>query len=197
MRLPGLPADALDPPPARSHLPVPARRHWRGVGGDHAVERAELIAPLPSLAPSRRRLPAASVLQPCLWGNLVETPRLTPSDYLRLRRVAAGLSVADAARRLIESPADQRRAEEFLRRLETPGRTALYRSTIAHLLQAFPFDPDAYWQLAEEPRHRHPRICHGCGCSAHDRCSDAEGGACHWVEQDRCSACSQGARRCA
>ncbi|UYY78431.1 hypothetical protein [Sphingomonas sp. R1] len=148
-------------------------------------------------APARRRPPLSSVLQPSFWPGLSETPLLTPSDYLRLRRTAAGLSIAEAATRLIDSRADQRRAEEFLRRLETPGRTALYRSTIAHLLHAFPFDPAVYWQLAEEPQQRHPRICHGCGCSAHDRCADADGGCCRWVEQDRCSACSQGGRPCA
>lgn len=145
-------------------------------------------------APARRRPPIASVLQPSLWPALLEAPRLTPSDYLRLRRAAAGLSIAEAARKLIDSRADQRRAEEFLRRLETPGRTALYRSTVAHLLRAFLFDPSVYWQLAEEPMHRHPRICRGCGCSAHDRCTDAAGGACHWAEQDRCSACCAGGR---
>lgn len=156
-----------------------------------------MIAPLPGLAAQRRRMPAISVLQPTLWPDLDEAQRLTPSDYLRLRRIAAGLSIADAARRLVESPADRPRAEGFLRRLETPGRTALYRSTILHLLQAFPFDPDVYWQLAEEPPHRQPRICRGCGCSAHDRCSDAEGVACRWIAQDRCSACSEGGRPCA
>lgn len=156
-----------------------------------------MIAPLLIATPARRRMPAASVLQPSLWPHLAESPRITPSDYLRLRRVAARLSIAEAADRLIDSRADHRRAVAFLRRLETPGRTALYRSTIAHLLQAFPFDPDVYWQLAEGPLQRHPRICRGCGCSAHDRCADGEGGECHWIEQDRCSACSQGDRQCA
>ena len=156
-----------------------------------------MIAPLLIATRARRRMPAASVLQPSLWPDLAEAPRITPSDYLRLRRVAARLSIAEAADRLIDSRADHRRAVAFLRRLETPGRTALYRSTIAHLLQAFPFDPDVYWQLAEGLLQRHPRICRGCGCSAHDRCADGEGGECHWIEQDRCSACSQGDRQCA
>jgi hypothetical protein len=156
-----------------------------------------MIASQSRPAPARPRVRGASVLQPCLWPNMVETQRLTPSGYLRLRRLAAGLSMAEAARQLIDTPADQRRAEEFLRRLETPGRTALYRSTIAHLLRAFPFDPAVYWQLAEEPIHRHPRICIGCGCTTHDRCTNSEGGACRWIEQDRCSACSQGGIQCA
>lgn len=77
---------------------------------------------------------------------------------------------------MADSPADRCRAEDFLRRLETPRRTALYRSTILHLLQAFRFDPDLYWQRAEEPLHRQPRTCRVCDCSAHDRCGNAEGG---------------------
>ncbi|MCD2324972.1 helix-turn-helix domain-containing protein [Sphingomonas sp. IC-56] len=104
------------------------------------------------------------------YEETLETDALAPSAYLRLRRESAGLSVREAAARLAPTNNNLDRAMSLIQRLETPGRKALFRSTIGDLARAFPLDPAVYWQLADEPAERHPRICRSCGCSQQDAC---------------------------
>lgn len=79
--------------------------------------------------PIERRRPASSVLLP-----------LTPARYLRLRRVAAGLSVDAVARSI--SANNQAEARALVMLLETEGSTARYRETVYAFADAFPIDID-------------------------------------------------------
>jgi hypothetical protein len=138
------------------------------------------------------------MLHSALFPDLPEAGPVTPWVYLRLRRRAAGLTICDAARRLAPTSADIERVEALLRRLETPGRRALYRSTIESLGTAFALDPSVYWQLVEEAPDRHPRICRDCGCSEHDACTSADGhSTCGWVNAFHCTRCADARREAA
>jgi hypothetical protein len=65
--------------------------------------------------------------------------------------------------------------------------TAKNRIHIERLAKVFPLDPDVYFQLVESPADD-IRICSGCGCSAYDPCTVAEG-PCQWRAPDACGAC--------
>lgn len=120
-----------------------------------------------------------------------ENAPLAPHAYLRLRREASGLSVKEAAAILAGDSHDVQRVASFIQRLETPGRTALYRSSVDYLRAAYPLDPAVYWQLVDEPPSRHPRVCRGCGCSTHDRCSPGDDTSCAWASPTRCTRCGR------
>ena len=127
--------------------------------------------------PGERRRPAPSVLLP-----------LTPARYLRLRRIAAGLSVDAVARSI--SANNQAEARALVMLLETEGSTARYRETVDAFADAFPIDIDVYFQLRDTPAEDHPRICRGCGCSESDPCVAGDGShTCGWRGPATCSRC--------
>lgn len=127
--------------------------------------------------PTERRRPAPSILLP-----------LTPARYLRLRRLAAGLSVDAVARSI--SANNQAEARALVLLLETDGSKARYRQTIEAFADAFPIDADVYLQLRDTPADQHPRICRGCGCSEWDPCVAGDGAhACAWRGPATCSRC--------
>ena len=121
-------------------------------------------------------------------GTSIAARIMTPANYLRLRRNAAGLSIAQIAEQLMPRIEFRSMTAAFLRVLETDGYTAKQRVHIERLAQVFPLDPDIYFQFVEEPTERHPLICSGCGCSAYDRCTGADG-ACLWRAPDACGVC--------
>lgn len=93
---------------------------------------------------------------------------LTAADYIRLRREAAGLTIAQVAKKIAPSPRDLAAATGLVELIEQPGNVARRHNTLDRLQSAFPFDPDVYRQLATEPADRHPHVCRGCGCSEYD-----------------------------
>ncbi len=115
---------------------------------------------------------------------------LTPSEFLRPRRKAAGLSVAVVAKRLYEA----RRAARSVMTvewtasvetlLETRGTAACYAEALDALRAVLPFDPDVYRQLAADPVHQHPRVCRGCGGSSWD-----DAGFEGWATPNSCTRC--------
>jgi hypothetical protein len=127
--------------------------------------------------------PAANRAVQISRGKIPLLP-ITPATYLTLRREAAGLTRMQVARRLYEIKirrffGDRRprrlfdsvaRALATIEQLEVPGARARYRPVIDVLGGIFPLDADVYHQLIDEPADRHPAICRGCGCSAHDAC---------------------------
>ncbi|MEG3182101.1 hypothetical protein [Sphingomonas sp. LT1P40] len=117
---------------------------------------------------------------------------VAPHDYVRLRRQAAGLDIAQTAARLCVAGDDQAAVRAIVRMLERPGVIARERSTIAKLVRAFPIDAEVYHQLATEPAESHPRICRGCGCSQDDACQQAEHGPCNWAGPEICTRCTDG-----
>ena len=126
-----------------------------------------------------------------LFAEMAEPEALAPSTYLLLRRRTAGLTAHEAAAKLAPTNANVDRAASLIRHLETPGRKALFRSTIDDLQRAFSFDPSVYWQLADEHVDHHPRVCRTCGCSQDDACASADGHtACSWSTPLSCSRCA-------
>jgi hypothetical protein len=121
----------------------------------------------------------------------VALPPVTPAAYLKLRREAAGLSVAAAARRLNGGQSFEQ-AARLIRQLEAKGVTARDRETVIGLADAFPLDPDVYMQLCGAPAHQHPSICRGCGCSEWDPCVSADGAhRCGWASRAACTRCGE------
>jgi hypothetical protein len=131
---------------------------------------------------------------------------ITPAQYLTLRREAAGLSRMQVARRLYAIKVrrffgDRRPRRLFdsvdqalatIEQLEIPGARSKYRPVIDVLGGIFPLDADVYHQLIDEPADRHPAICRGCGCSAHDACD----GICS-LARGVCTRCVASTRRLA
>lgn len=115
---------------------------------------------------------------------------LTPARYLALRRSAAGMSINAVAITIAANKRDLTDARDLIALLETPGAVARWPETLDALRAAFRFDPDVYRQLATEPAARHPRICHGCGCSAWDPHIDAHGiETLDWADETTCTSC--------
>ena len=133
---------------------------------------------------------------------------LSPGRYLRLRRVAAGLSERDLAQRMaavwMHGVAQHVGAENapqprtrvtirdlidqmliIVRGLELPSAVARRRDTIDAISLVLSIDPDVYWQLADSAPSRHPRICRGCGASTHDA-----GEPVNWSTASCCTACA-------
>lgn len=121
-------------------------------------------------------------------GTSLAARIMTPANYLRLRRKAAGLTIEQVAERLMPRVGFRPMVVAFLRILETDGSTARHRDHIDRLTAVFPLDPDVYYQLVNEPADRLPHICSGCGCSAYDPCTSADG-ACRFVASDACDRC--------
>ena len=116
---------------------------------------------------------------------------LTPGAYLKHRRTAAGLSIADVAARLATEPRwpEHIRAEQ-LELIEADVLAPSFQTIVA-LRAVFRFDLTVLERLVAIHAGadlRAPRLCRICACSEHDACLDGQGG-CSWVEQDLCTAC--------
>ena len=114
---------------------------------------------------------------------------LTAAAYLRLRREAAGLSIATVARALAKKPADLSAATDLVHLLEQPGNIARKIKTLYALQAIFPFDQAVYGQLAREPAEHHPQVCRGCGCSEWDT-DDARAETFAWASEHSCVRCA-------
>jgi len=143
----------------------------------------------------------------------VVTGPLTPGDYLRLRREAAGRSADQLARDLVTVIAHNRplpkrapsiaelgarymRMLDTVRLLEAPRSLCLDTELLDAIASIIPFDPAVYHQLATEPADRHPRICRSCACSDHDQCATHHE-CCRWITPQLCSHCVEGGLRMA
>lgn len=120
----------------------------------------------------------------------IALPPLSPAEYLRLRREAAKLSIADVAARIAPDSALRGEAAAFLRLIETPGARVSRNDTLLRLEAVFPFDPSVYSQLCDEPADRHPQVCRGCGCSHWDPCDTDGRGPCAWSSASTCTRCA-------
>lgn len=141
-------------------------------------------------------------------------PVMTPGAYLRLRRVAAGLTVDQVALllgRVEGSPVATRNAVAAYRNelllLEqgsgamTPERAQLLGRlqgmVVGRLHDVFAFDHQVYLDLvaiAADPEGElpRPRVCRACGCTWNHPCDHSSYGACAWVEtaDDEAPICS-------
>ena len=117
---------------------------------------------------------------------------MSPGTYLRKRREAAGLTLADVAAALATEP----RWSEIDR---LAWLTAIERDVSplalldgSALMRVFPFDQTVLTHLQlgppglETPRFM---LCQECACSAFDACR-GDGPACHWAAPGLCSRCA-------
>jgi len=111
---------------------------------------------------------------------------ITAGAYLRKRREAVGLSIAEvAAGYAVGSDRDA-----FAARLDKIERDqdAAGPATLNRMVEIFRFDRDVYRNLiAGLPAG--PTLCRVCACSWNDPCV-GRGPNCHWAEADRCSRCA-------
>ena len=125
---------------------------------------------------------------------------LTPGAYLRHRRQAAMLSLGDVAAKIHTTPRwSELERSGWLQRIEADVEQPTFRTVIA-LRQCFSFDIRVLASLvaiADGAEIDHPRLCRICACSDFDACVGRHQlaphhrpDACHWVEQDLCSACA-------
>lgn len=115
---------------------------------------------------------------------------IKPGAYLRLRREAAGLSIAEVA--TLIAPDGEPWAVTFnIDRIASieAGRQAPSATVIDALAAAFRFDRHLHGLLAGFDQVM--RICVACGCSDLDRCDDEAAGSCAWSPDhpDTCTHC--------
>ena len=117
-----------------------------------------------------------------------------PWDYIRMRREAAGLSIAQAARPFWHHGAHQADVERNFRRIETVG---IRMKRLWSMTRSFPLSLTVYRQLCDTPADRHPRLCRACGWDEWTPQLDVEGFDCTWAQADPriCSLCAQTGRR--
>jgi len=93
----------------------------------------------------------------------------TPGAYIKMRRCAAGFSVADVAARLHAEPhMDERGRTEWLELIEADAQPCSL-ATIVALRKIFDFNVDvlvALERIAQGSAERPPDICGICGFSA-------------------------------
>lgn len=127
---------------------------------------------------------------------MVLTRTLSPGAYLRHRREAAMLSIADVADMFHTQP---RWSEidriDWLGRIEADVEQPTFRTIVA-LRSCFSFDIDVLGDLvaiAHGAAIDPPRLCRICACSEFDACSigdDAPASGCGWAARDLCTACA-------
>ncbi|WP_150131282.1 hypothetical protein [Sphingobium yanoikuyae] len=124
-----------------------------------------------------------------------EPPRnvMPPWHYVHLRRRAAGLSIAQAAKPFWIRPEHQHDVERHFRNLE--AENIRYQRLYVTEGKPYFFSVEVYHQLANLPPHQHPHICVGCGWDEHSTQYDHNGDDATWsAEQpDICTRCEQGA----
>jgi len=122
---------------------------------------------------------------------------MTPGAYLKMRRCAAGKSVADVAAKIGTMPriAEHMRAEliEFIEADATPASF----DAIVAFNNVYPFDFDVLATLVRISMGGDlpaPQLCRICACSDFDRCVAATDffGAhpCGWARPDLCTRCA-------
>ncbi len=120
---------------------------------------------------------------------------ITPGTYLRLRRVAAGLSIDDVAMMIATEPRmDAIGRAEWLRLIEADVAD-IGAVAISALRYAFAFDAMVLIRLGDLrtiPDLTVPRICINCGCSANDSCKTLGRCGCDWASEDLCTECVSG-----
>lgn len=115
---------------------------------------------------------------------------LTPGAYLQVRRIAAGMSLNEAATCYAHHALGTAATELLLSEVERDV-TVLGEPSLRRLQACFAFDPGIYLALAEGLPI--PSLCASCACSWRDPCVDrGHPGPCAWADaaRARCTACA-------
>ncbi len=119
---------------------------------------------------------------------------LTPGAYLKHRRQAAGLSVADVAALMRTEPHEPEHLRIERLKLIEADAAPMTLATIVGLRLIYRFDLTILAQLEAIAQGASdinlPPLCRFCACSQDDACSDALGQGCDWVSDDVCSRCA-------
>ena len=120
-------------------------------------------------------------------------PVVMPWDYVRMRRKAAGVTIAQAAVHYWKRPEHQADVERNIAELETVGYRMQQQFFAADMSRAYSFNVDVYRQLCDTPPDRHPRICLACGWDQWTTQYDTNGDDVTWSESDPdvCTRCEQ------
>jgi len=126
-------------------------------------------------------------------ARLPEAPAalpVAPWDYIRIRREAEGLSVTQAASRIIRAGEGLPEATANLRTFEFPN-VRVKNIERFDLGRAFPFSAEVYRQLAFLPAEQHPRICRSCGWDHWTPQRDLDGNDRRFAAEtaDQCTLC--------
>ncbi|RZF64502.1 XRE family transcriptional regulator [Sphingomonas populi] len=121
-------------------------------------------------------------------------PPPTPGAYLKMRRCAARLSVADVAARIATVPRLAEHARvELIELIEADAAPASF-ATVVVFNNVYPFDIEvlaALQRIKLGADFAPPHLCRICACSDHDPCfRGTVFGPCFWVEDGLCSACA-------
>lgn len=120
-----------------------------------------------------------------------DRPVITPWAYVQMRRKAARLTIAEAAKPFWVRPEHQYDVERHFRDLEREN-LRFQRLYITEGLPYF-FSRAVYHQLANTPPHQHPRLCIRCGWDEHSHQYDHNGQDTAWADDDsgHCTKCEQ------
>lgn len=120
-------------------------------------------------------------------------PVVMPWDYVRMRRKAAGLTIAQAAAHYWKRPEHQADVERNIAELETVGYRMQQHFFGADMSRAYSFSVDVYRQLCDTPPDQHPRLCLACGWDRWTTQYDTNGDDVTWseVDPDLCTRCEQ------
>lgn len=115
-------------------------------------------------------------------------PPLRPWEYIKLRREAAGLTIAQAARPHWHRPEHRAEVEATTAKIEQRGIVVRQEHLVDVIGRNFPFEADVYRQLRDAPPEQHPAVCRGCGCTRWSPCISSEGD-CTGHEAGTCTTC--------
>lgn len=121
------------------------------------------------------------------------TPAVLPWDYVRMRREAAGLSIADAARPYWHRPEHRADVERNLQTLETVGFRVQRHFFVLDMSRSYPLNIAVYRQLCDDRAEQHPRLCLGCGWDEWTDQLDCHDHDVTWSTSapERCTLCEQ------
>ncbi|WP_374414229.1 hypothetical protein [Novosphingobium colocasiae] len=113
-----------------------------------------------------------------------------PWDYIRMRRLAAGLSIEQASRPFWHHDRHRGDVERNMARIETVGFRV---KRLWDMSRAYPLSLAVYRQLCDMPSDQHPHICRACGWDEWSSQFDNEGFDCAWSATDPeiCTLCEQ------
>ena len=120
-------------------------------------------------------------------------PVIMPWDYVRMRRKAAGVTIAQAAAHYWKRPEHQADVERNIAEMEIVGYRMQQHFFAADMSRAFSFNVDVYRQLCDTPPDQHPRVCLACGWDRWTTQFDTNGDDVTWSEADPdvCTRCEQ------
>lgn len=121
-------------------------------------------------------------------------PIVMPWDYIRMRRLAAGLSIEEASRPFWHRPEHRADVERNMRQIEAVGFRV---KSLWDMSRSFRLNLTVYRQLCDTPPDMHPRLCLACGWDEWSIQLDTEGFDCTWSATDPeiCTLCEQTRRR--